>query len=213
MKKLDNELLWTESYRPQKIEDCILPETLKRTFQSYVDSGHVPNLLLTGGPGMGKTTVARAMLEQLGADYIIINASMYGNIDTLRTEIQRFASAMSMLGGRKYVILDEADYLNCLEENERIVMADGTSMRLKDFSLGKKYDVMSFDMNTCLYESDVAEVVNIDNKKVFEVEMEDGRTIQVTEDHPFIVKDSDGKITERTIKEGLYDVEIISMYR
>jgi DNA polymerase III delta prime subunit len=109
---VDNEKLWCEKYRPQRISDCILPQRLKDSFQGYVDSGYIPNLLLTGGPGMGKTTVARAMLEELGVDYIMINASMYGNIDTLRTEIQRFASAMSMTGGQKYVLLDEADYLN-----------------------------------------------------------------------------------------------------
>jgi DNA polymerase III delta prime subunit len=109
---VDNEKLWCEKYRPQRISDCILPQRLKDSFQGYVDSGHIPNLLLTGGPGMGKTTVARAMLEELDVDYLMINASMYGNIDTLRTEIQRFASAMSMTGGQKYVLLDEADYLN-----------------------------------------------------------------------------------------------------
>jgi len=77
-----------------------------------VDAGNIPNMLLSGGPGIGKTTVAKAMLEELGCDYIIINGSMNGNIDTLRTEIRNFASTVSFSGGRKYVILDEADYLN-----------------------------------------------------------------------------------------------------
>jgi DNA polymerase III delta prime subunit len=85
---------------------------LKQTFQEFVDKGKVPNLLLSGGPGVGKTTVARAMLEEIGADYIIINGSMNGNIDTLRNDIMHFASTVSFAGGRKYVILDEADYLN-----------------------------------------------------------------------------------------------------
>lgn len=203
--------LWVERYRPKTIDDCVLTPALKQTFQSFVDKKEVPNLLLSGSSGVGKTTVAKAMLNQLDLDHMLINGSMKGNIDTLRNEISRFASSKSLRGGRKYVILDESDFLNCLEENERIMMADGTSMALKDFSLDKTYDVMSFNMHTCQYEDDVAEVVNIDHKKVFEVEMEDGRTIQVTEDHPFIVKDSNGKITERTIKQGLDDVEIISM--
>lgn len=106
------EFLWTEVYRPQTIEDTILPTNLKQTFQQFVDQGNIPNLLLAGSAGCGKTTVARAMLEQLGCDYIIINGSMNGNIDTLRNEIKMFASSVSLSGGRKYVILDEADYLN-----------------------------------------------------------------------------------------------------
>jgi DNA polymerase III delta prime subunit len=106
------EFLWVEKYRPQTIEDTILPQQLKDTFQEFVNQGNIPNLLLTGSAGCGKTTVARAMLEQLGCDYIIINGSMNGNIDTLRNEIMQFASSVSLMGGRKYVILDEADYLN-----------------------------------------------------------------------------------------------------
>lgn len=104
--------LWVEKYRPKKIADCILPADLKATFQQFVDNKHVPNLLLSGGAGIGKTTVAKAMLEELGCDYIVINGSMNGNIDTLRNDILQFASSVSFTGGRKYVILDEADYLN-----------------------------------------------------------------------------------------------------
>jgi len=106
------EFLWVEKYRPKTINDCILPERLKETFNSFIAQGNIPNLLLTGGPGIGKTTVARAMLEELGCDYIIINGSLNGNIDVLRNDITQFASTVSFAGGRKYVILDEADYLN-----------------------------------------------------------------------------------------------------
>ena len=105
------EFLWVEKYRPKTISDTILPEELKSTFEDFVSKG-IPNLILSGGPGVGKTTVARAMLEQVKADYIVINGSLYGNIDTLRTEIKNYASTVSLQGGRKYVILDEADYLN-----------------------------------------------------------------------------------------------------
>jgi len=106
------EFLWVEKYRPKTIEDCVLTEELKSTFQKFVNNKEIPNLLLTGSAGVGKTTVARAMLEQIGADYIVINGSMNGNIDTLRNEILQFASSVSFTGSRKYVILDEADYLN-----------------------------------------------------------------------------------------------------
>jgi len=104
--------LWVEKYRPKTVEEAILPVELKQTFQQFVDQKNIPNLILSGSAGVGKTTVARAMLEQLGCDYIVINGSMNGNIDTLRNEILNFASSVSLSGGRKYVILDEADYLN-----------------------------------------------------------------------------------------------------
>ena len=108
-----NEVLWVEKYRPQCIEDTILPDQMKETFRKFVKDGSVPNLLLTGGPGVGKTTVAKAMLEELGCDYIVKNGSLNVNIDTLRYDISTFASAVSLTGtGRKYVIFDEADYLN-----------------------------------------------------------------------------------------------------
>lgn len=106
------EFLWVEKYRPRTIRDTVLPKELKKTFQEFVAKGDIPNMILTGRAGCGKTTAARAMLEELGCDYIIINGSMNGNIDTLRNEIMQFASSVSLSGGRKYVILDEADYLN-----------------------------------------------------------------------------------------------------
>lgn len=109
---MQDEFLWVERYRPKTVAETILPDSLKKTFQQFVDQNNVPNLLLTGRAGVGKTTIAKAMLEEIGADYIVINGSMNGNIDTLRTEISNFASSVSFTGGRKYVILDEADYLN-----------------------------------------------------------------------------------------------------
>ena len=109
---MNSDFLWVEKYRPKTIEDTILPAQLKATFQQFVDQKNIPNLILAGSAGVGKTTIARAMLEELGCDYIIINGSLNGNIDTLRNDIQSFASAVSLSGGRKYVILDEADYLN-----------------------------------------------------------------------------------------------------
>ena len=105
-------MLWVEKYRPSKISECILTDDLKKTFQTFVDEGKIPNLLLTGGPGVGKTTVAKAMLEELGATYMMINGSEESGIDVLRNKIKNFASTVSMDGNRKFVILDEADYLN-----------------------------------------------------------------------------------------------------
>ena len=107
-----NEILWVEKYRPSTIADAILPSELKQTFQQFVDNQHCPNLLLSGSAGCGKTTVAKAMLEQLGCTYMMINGSEESGIDVLRNKIKNFASTVSMDGNRKYVILDEADYLN-----------------------------------------------------------------------------------------------------
>jgi len=104
--------LWCEKYRPSTIEECILPKHLKDTFKEIVATGEIPNMLLTGTAGLGKTTVARAICNELDLDYILINASESGNIDTLRGKIKQFASSVSLQGGYKVVILDEADYLN-----------------------------------------------------------------------------------------------------
>jgi DNA polymerase III delta prime subunit len=105
-------LLWTEKYRPKTIEDCILPERLKKPFQEYVNQQNIPNLLLSGGAGVGKTTVAKALCNEIGCDYIVINGSDESGIDTFRTKIKNYASSMSLTGGRKVIIIDEADYLN-----------------------------------------------------------------------------------------------------
>ena len=110
MNKTD--FIWCEKYRPHTVQDTILPKSLKALFQQFVDQKEIPNLLLCGSAGVGKTTVAKAMLDEMNADYITINGSMNGNIDTLRYDISKFASTVSFGGGRKYVILDEADYIN-----------------------------------------------------------------------------------------------------
>ena len=105
--------LWVEKYRPKTINECILPESIKNMFKEFLSKGEIPHLLLCGTAGTGKTTVARALCEELGADYIIINGSDEGRqIDTLRTKIKQFASGVSFGQGTKVVIIDEADYLN-----------------------------------------------------------------------------------------------------
>jgi len=106
------DFLWVEKYRPKTVSDIVLPQSLKQTFQKIVASKELPNMLFTGTAGLGKTTVARALCNELGCDYILINGSEEGNIDTLRTKIKQFASSVSLQGGYKVVILDEADYLN-----------------------------------------------------------------------------------------------------
>jgi len=109
----DNEqLLWVEKYRPTRVSDCILPDALKTTFQEYVNKKEIPNLLLSGSAGVGKTTIAKALCNEVGCDFIVINGSDESGIDVLRNKIKSYASSVSLAGGRKVIIIDEADYLN-----------------------------------------------------------------------------------------------------
>tara|TARA_B100001113_G_scaffold95157_1_gene76233 strand:- start:688 stop:1626 length:939 start_codon:yes stop_codon:yes gene_type:complete len=109
---MNQDILWVEKYRPQTIQDCILPNTIKDSLQEFVDKNHVPNLLLSGGAGIGKTTSAVALCKETNSDYIIINGSEESGIDLLRSKLDQYCSSVSMTGGRKVVIIDEADYLN-----------------------------------------------------------------------------------------------------
>lgn len=107
----DDQFLWVEKYRPKKVEDCILPDSLKSVFQQYVNTKKIPNLLLTGTPGVGKTTIAKAMCDEIGCDYMMINGSEERGIGILRNKIMQYASSVSFAGGRKVIIIDEADNL------------------------------------------------------------------------------------------------------
>jgi DNA polymerase III delta prime subunit len=107
-----DDFLWVEKYRPKDIQSCILPKALQSTLSEFVSNGDVPNCILSGGPGVGKTSAAKAMLDELGLTYMFVNGSEESGIDVLRTKIKNFASTVSLHGGRKYLILDEADYLN-----------------------------------------------------------------------------------------------------
>ena len=104
--------LWVEKYRPTTVDECILPSNLKQTFKEFVKQKTIPNLILSGGAGVGKTTIAKAMINEIGATSMMINGSEESGIDILRTKIKNFASTSSLEGGRKYLILDESDYLN-----------------------------------------------------------------------------------------------------
>jgi DNA polymerase III delta prime subunit len=109
---MNTDFLWVEQYRPKTIDDCILPDSLKTLFKSFIKKGELSNMLFSGTPGIGKTTVAKALCEQMNCDWIMINGSEEGGIDVLRNKIKNFASTVSLSGGKKVVILDEADYLN-----------------------------------------------------------------------------------------------------
>ena len=109
----EEQFLWVEKYRPQKIDDCVLPQALKDTFKQYITQGELPSFLFSGTAGVGKTTVAKALCNEIGAEYILVNGSDEGrSIDVLRTTIKGFASTVSLTDAKKVVIVDEADYMN-----------------------------------------------------------------------------------------------------
>jgi DNA polymerase III delta prime subunit len=137
-------LLFTEKYRPKKINDCILPERLKKPFQEYVNQSNIPNLLLAGGAGVGKTTVAKAMCEEIGCDYMVINGSDENGVDIIRFKIKNYASSMSLSGGRKVVIIDEADYLTL---NAQAVLRNA----IEEYSLNCSF------IFTCNYKNRIIE--------------------------------------------------------
>lgn len=137
-------LLWVETHRPQTISDCILPERLKKPFQEYVNQNTIPNLLLSGGPGVGKTTVAKAMCKEIGCDYMVINGSDENGVDTIRVKIKNYASSMSLSGGRKVVIIDEADYLT---PNAQAILRNA----IEEFSINCSF------IFTCNYKTKIIE--------------------------------------------------------
>jgi len=188
-----DQFLWVEKYRPQTISDCILSDDLKNTFTKIVESGELPNMLFTGTAGLGKTTVAKALCNMLDLDYIVINGSEEGNIDTLRGKIKQFASTVSLQGGYKVVILDEADYLNpqstqpalrgFIEEfanNCRFILTCNFKNRIieplhsrcgvYEFNTGDKSKLCGQFMKRCQYILD-QEGIGYDNKPLAELIM------------------------------------------
>lgn len=142
------EFLWVEKYRPKTIEDCILPVSLKKTFKDMVAKGEPQNLLLSGTAGTGKTTIAKALCNDIGVDYIVINCSENGNIDTLRTDIRQFASTISLSESKKAVILDEFDYSNAQSIQPALRGA------IEEFSNNCRFII------TCNYKSRIIEPIH-----------------------------------------------------
>lgn len=199
------EPIWAERYRPQVIDDVILPNRIKKLFKQWVAEKSIPNLLLTGSSGVGKTTIAKAFCNELNAEYLFINGSDERNIDTLRGKIRNFASKVSFDGKPKVVIIDEADYLNCLEENEEIFAKLENDDHFKLYKLkdliGKNFYVLSLNSNYDL-EIDDANIVSEANKEIFEIEFDDSSKMLITEDHPLLNKSFNKvKINEECIYE------------
>lgn len=196
--------VWYEKYKPQKLDDVILPDTIKAQLRKFIETGTLPNLgFWSSEPGLGKSSTANAIvreLEERGHEAMWINASLEKGIDTLRGKINKFAVSASIDGSFKVAVLDE-----CLEEHEKvIVLEDGIEVyrALRDFTKGKVYDCVSMNLGTGKVEPDTCEVISDKEDDIYEIELEDGRTIKVTADHPMIVN-INGKLECKTIEGGL----------
>lgn len=201
--------LFVEKYRPQTIDECILPERLKVPFKEYVKQQQIPNLLLCGGPGVGKTTVAKAMAREIGSDLLVINGSDESGIDVFRTKIKHYASSMSLNGGRKIILIDEADYLNCFSgEQEICVIENGVTATKKiDELIGQQIQILSYSFSKKEMEITDGYVVSSGEQEVFEVEFEDGTTMLCTKDHPFFT--DSGEQTTINSSEFLFCINSI----
>lgn len=203
--------LFVEKYRPRTIDECILPVAIKNTFKGYVKQGRIPHLMLSGPPSAGKSSVAKALCDEIGVDYIVINGSLDNGIDVLRTKILSFASTISLTDAKKVVIIDEADYLNCLWEEETILTGTldyPVPIKLKDLDENKEIPLISFNMNTGTFENDLGWIVADSINDVYEVELDSGEKLCVTDDHPFIIKVGD-EYTEKCINDGLLGRRVV----
>jgi hypothetical protein len=207
-----DDFLFVEKYRPNTVSDCVLPKNLRKIFQDIVDTKNIPHMMLSGPAGTGKTTVAKALCNELGCDYMMINCSENGNIDTLRTKIRQFASTVSFSSNSpKVVILDEFDFSNCVADTETILLSNGDYRKLEELEIGKEYDIISFDPITKQFENDKAFRFSSGVKEIFEIEFEDGTSVHITADHVLICVDNDGNIVEKCINDGLDGVSVVAL--
>lgn len=196
-----NQLILAEKYRPKTIDDCILPEATKRDIKNAIASGDIPNLVLYGGAGSGKTSLCYAIANETNSEILYINASLERSIDVIRNQVMSFSSTVSLTDSRKIVLMDE-----CLSEDTsvRIGTVDNwIPIQLRSLELGTKYPVVSFNLETGELEDDIGEIISDREDDLFEVTLSDGTVVTSNSKHPFICVDEFGGFYERTIEEGL----------
>lgn len=203
--------IWYEKYAPKTLDDVILPDNVKSQLKKWISDGKLPNLgFWSQLPGLGKTSTCKAIINTMGADAIFINASLEKGIDVLRSKILQFASSNSLSDDPKIVIMDE-----CLEENEKVILiinGEEVPTKLNEIEKGKIYQCKSFNMETGEFENDTCEIISDKEDDLYEVELEDGRTVKVNGKHPFIVRTKDGKFIQKSINDGLNEDDDIVCY-
>lgn len=207
MQKTSDTFLFVERYRPKTINDCILPAHVKNEINAYIAKGEISNMIFSGTAGVGKTTVARAIANELNADLLYLNLSSENGIDVIRNQISQFASTASFEGNLKIVIGDE-----CLSEMERVRVGsvdDWIGMQLKDMKRDIPYPIVSFNITTQQFENDIAYIASDREDELFEVVLDDGSTIVANKKHPFMCIDASGNVVQRTIEEGFDGVSVI----
>lgn len=209
----DDKLMWVERYQPNNIDECILPQRIKDSLLKMGESGNIQNYAAVGLQGSGKTSSAKALCNHVDVDYLLINMSNESGVDTVRSKIVNYASTLSFSSKYKTIILDE-----CLEENEKVrigTVDKWKGIALKDLKHGVVYPVVSFNMETGIFENDSGSIISDKEDDVFLLIMESGREIKVNAKHPFIVledhsyESDDGemiyhhKYVEKSINDGL----------
>ena len=193
--------IWYEKYKPQNLDELIIPESMRNALKEEIKNETLPNLgLWSVLPGLGKSSTANAIIKELNGEALWINASLEKGIDTLRGKIQTFASQSSFDDKIKIVVMDE-----CLEENEEVVILENNNIkykRLNTFEKNKKYDCLSFNTETKRFEKDTCEIISDKESEIYEVQLFDGRIIKVTDNHPFMIM-RNNKIEALSIKDGL----------
>lgn len=197
MSQIDS-FLWVEKYRPQTIDDCILPDRVKSELRDAITQGSIGNLLMYGSAGTGKTTLARSLANELNADLLYINASNENGVETIRNKVTQFASTVSLDGNLKIILLDE-----CLDSEEKVrvgTVDSWKSIPLREFVLGVDYDIVSVSMETGEFQNDTGRIISDREDEVFEVTLEDGRSLRCNAKHPLLVFDGEN-IKQKPLEE------------
>ena len=202
---VDN-LLWAEKYRPSTLDDMIISDDTKKMVRDSIAGGNIPNMVLYGSAGTGKTSVCRVIANELGADLLYINASMERSIDVIRDRVTSFSSTVSFSGGPKIVLFDE-----CLSENESVrvgTVDNWVPVKLNELEKDRLYPIVSFNMSTGELENDTGHIISDKTDELFEVTLASGEKIVANAKHPFICE-KDGNFFERTIEQGLIGYRVV----